>query len=292
MRSPSRPLAAAAVLALAACGSTGTSTGTSGGEEGDDGLRVTVSSYPLQYVAERVTAGRAEVDNLVPPGGDSHDVELTPQQVGALGEADLVVHVPGLQPAVDEALGVQPPVSLVDAAPLADLEGDPHFWLDPTRMAELATRVADAASELDPDRAGEYAAEAEELGRELAELDREYATALAPCAGATLVTAHEAFGYLAERYHLQQLGISGIDPHVEPSPARLRQVVDTVRGRDVRTVFFEATTSPAVAETLAQDLGVRTSVLHPVERVAEDQDYPGLMRENLTALTEGLNCRA
>ncbi|WP_432523707.1 metal ABC transporter substrate-binding protein [Kineococcus sp. SYSU DK006] len=278
--------AATVVLVSAACAG----TGSAGGETGDEQLQVTVSSYPLQYVAERVTAGRAEVDNLVPPGADSHNLDLSAQQVGRLGEADLVVHVSGLQPAVDDALEAQPPDRLVDAAPLADLDGDPHFWLDPSRMAELTRQVADAASDLDPDGAQQYTANAEELGQELTALDQEYAAALAPCAGATLVTAHEAFGYLAQRYDLQQVGISGIDPHVEPSPARLREVVDTVSGRGVRTLFFEAATSPAVAETLAQDMGVQTSVLHPVERVTEDQDYPGLMRENLSALTQGLAC--
>ncbi|NAZ87639.1 metal ABC transporter substrate-binding protein [Kineococcus indalonis] len=294
MHAPSRLLTAAtALLATAACASTGAAgDGGAGGAGG--GLRVTASSYPLHYVAERVTAGRGAVDNLVPPGADSHDLELSAQQVGELGEADLVVHLSGLQPAVDEALEVQAPAHLVDAAPLADLHGDPHFWLDPTRVARLAEQVAEAASEVDAAGAQQYAANAEQLGQELAELDREYATALAPCAGAgaTLVTAHEAFGYLAQRYGLQQLGIKGIDPHVDPSPARLREVVDTVRGRDVRTVFFEAATSPAVAETLAQDTGVQTSVLHPLERVTQEQDYPGLMRENLAALTGGLNCGA
>ena len=114
--------------------------------------------------------------------------------------------------------------------------------------------------------------------------------ALEPCRGATLVTSHEAFGYLAERYGLRQLGIAGIDPHVEPSPARVRDVVDVVRGRGVRTVFFEAATNPAVAETLAADLGTSTAVLHPVERVEPGQDHPGLMRENLQALRAGLAC--
>ena len=58
----------------------------------------------------------------------------------------------------------------------------------------------------------------------------------------------------------------------------------------MRTVFFEATTSPQVAGTLAEDLGVATAVLHPVERVAEDETYPSLMRENLSALADGLAC--
>jgi len=254
------------------------------------GPTVLTSSYPLEFVAREVAGDRAQVSNLTPPGADSHGLELSPQQVGSLGEADLVVHLSGLQPAVDAALDQQAPGHVVDAAPLADLRGDPHIWLDPRRMAELGHDVAAALTQVDPSGAAEYEAAAGRLEDSLTALDAEYAQALEPCRGATLVTSHEAFGYLAERYGLRQVGIAGIDPHVEPSPARVRDVVDVVRGRGVRTVFFEATTSPAVAETLAADLGTATAVLHPVERVAPGQDYPGLMRENLAALRAGLTC--
>jgi len=269
---------------LAACAG-----GPAAQEEGA-GPTVVTSSYPLEFAAREVAGDRARVSNLTPPGADSHGLELTAQQVGGLGEADLVVHLSGFQPAVDAALRQQAPGHVVDAAPLADRPGDPHFWLDPRRMADLGHDVAAGLTRVDPAGAAEYAAAAGRLEEAMSVLDAEYARALEPCRGATLVTSHEAFGYLAERYGLQQLGITGIDPHVEPSPARVREVVDVVRGRGVRTVFFEATTSPAVAETLAADLGTATAVLHPVERVAPGQDYPGLMRENLAALRAGLPC--
>ncbi|SFB06025.1 zinc transport system substrate-binding protein [Cellulomonas marina] len=239
---------------------------------------------------QEVAGDRVELQNLTARGADSHATELSPQGVAALGEGDLVVHLSGMQTGVDEALAAQAPEHLVDAATLADQEGDPHVWLDPTRMARLAEDVADGLVAVDAAGEGAYRAGAERLVGELEALDAEYRTGLAGCAGATLVTAHEAFGYLAGAYGLEQVGIAGIDPHVEPSPARLRAVVDVVQGRGVRTVFFEATTSPEVATTLADDLGVTTAVLHPIERVAEGQDYPGLMRENLTALRDGLAC--
>jgi zinc transport system substrate-binding protein len=284
-----RGLRAAALLAastvLAACAS-----GPAAAEDATAGPTVLTSSYPLEFVTRAVADDRAQVANLTPPGADSHGLELSPQQVGSLGEADLVVHLSGLQPTVDAALEQQAPEHVVDAAPLADLPGDPHFWLDPQRMADLGHDVAAGLTQVDPAGAAGYEAAAGRLEDRLTALDTEYAQALEPCRGATLVTSHEAFGYLAERYGLQQLGIAGIDPHVEPSPARVRDVVDVVRGRDVRTVFFEATTSPAVAETLAADLGTTTAVLHPVERVEPGQDYPGLMRENLAALRAGLAC--
>ena len=275
-------LAAAAACALSACG---------GAAPGADGpLRVVTTSYPLEFVAREVAGDRAAVSNLVPPGAASHGLEPGPQQVGELAGADVVVHLSGMQHGVDEALQQQRPQHLVDAARAADLPGDPHFWLDPLRLASVADDVADELAAVDPAGAADYAGAAQRLRAELEELDGEYAAALAGCAGATLVTAHEAFAYLADRHGLEQVGISGLDPHVEPPPSRVRDVVDVVRERGVRTIFFEATANPAVAETLAADLGVTTAVLHPVERVQRGQDYPTLMRENLRALRTGLDC--
>lgn len=278
----------AALTTLTAC------SGGQGGAQGSGELTVVTSSYPLEFVARQIAGDRADVRNLTPPGADSHNLELTPQQIGALGEADVVVHLSGMQPAVDEALQTAGADLVVDAVGVADLDGDPHFWLDPARLANFGHQVADGLAEADPDRAAEYTAAADELAQTLTTLDTEYRDALSGCRGATLVTSHEAFGYLADEYGLEQIGIAGIDPHVEPSPARMRDVVDAVEGRTghggVRTVFFEATTSPAVAQTLADDLGVTTGVLHPVERVEADQDYLGLMRENLRSLQDGLVC--
>ena len=280
-------LVVAGLLALPAC---------SGGEgDRDDdgtGLNVVTSSYPLEFVVTEVGGPHVRVQNLTAAGADSHATELTPGEVRSLAEADLVVHLSGMQAGVDDALAVQEPARLLDAAPLADREGDPHFWLDPARMAALAHQVADELAAVDAERTGEFRAAADRLGTELADLDADFDEALAGCGGATLVTAHEAFGYLADAYGLEQVGIAGIDPHVEPSPARVRDVVEVVRDRDVRTIYFEATASPGVARALAEDLGTATAVLHPIERVTQGQTYPDLMRENLTALQEGLVCPA
>lgn len=122
-------------------------------------------------------------------------------------------------------------------------------------------------------------------------MDHEYAKHLAPCAGDTLVTSHEAFGYLAQRYDLRQVGIKGIDPAVEPSPARLRDVAEVVDRSDVRTLFFEIRTGPDTTRALADDLSVETDVLDPVEtQVDENETYLDAMSDNLAALRRGLPC--
>ncbi len=291
--------ACCAVLATTAC------SGDPGADAAGGRVEVVASGYPLQYVAERVGQGHVTVEGLVPPGGDSHQVELTPRQVGRLGEVDLVVHLSGLQPSTDAALEQHGPGHVVDAADVADLGAapgrppgtggtealDPHFWLDPTRLAAVARAVAEGLAVVDPEHARDHAAAADALAADLAELDAAYREGLAGCRGRTLVTSHEAFGYLAERYGLVQVGITGLDPAVEPSPARLRDVVEVVEGRDVRTVFFEVSSGPALTQALADDLGLRTGVLDPVERApAPGEDYLSTMRANLRALQEGLDC--
>ncbi|MDR2722884.1 MAG: zinc ABC transporter substrate-binding protein [Cellulomonadaceae bacterium] len=171
---------------------------------------------------------------------------------------------------------------------------DPHFWLDPTLLAQLAQPIADAMADADPANADTFQANAASLVDQLTQLDREFADGLAPFAGAKLVTNHTAFGYLAQRYGLEQVGITGLDHDIEASPARLREIGDIVRANNVTTIFSETLVSPRLVDTLASDLGVGTAVLDTLEGLTQQgidngDDYFSLMRANLAALTAGLN---
>ncbi|GGM17228.1 metal ABC transporter substrate-binding protein [Promicromonospora citrea] len=293
-------LALAGAATLAGCGAQGADGSGGGGGGGQDGVTVLASFYPLQYVAQQVGGDLVTVDNLTPPAAEPHDLELSPAQVREIGTADVVVYLSGFQTAVDEGVEARAPEHVVDAADVAELvehdEGtDPHFWLDPSRLAAVGQAVADTLAEADPEHADEYAAGALQLGEQLDDLDQEMADGLAACQGATLVTSHTAFGYLADRYALEQVGISSLDPEAEPSPARLREIRDVVEANGVTTLFSETLVSPRVTETLADDLGVRTAVLDPLEGLSEDaasagDDYVSVMRANLAALEEGLVC--
>ncbi|MFI7580985.1 metal ABC transporter solute-binding protein, Zn/Mn family [Kocuria kalidii] len=168
---------------------------------------------------------------------------------------------------------------------------DPHFWLDPERLAAVATEVAHELAEVDPDNAAAYEANAEELSQELAALDEEFAEGLATCERDTIVVSHEAYGYLAEKYDLEQVAVAGIDPDTEPSPARLAEIGEVVEAQGVTTVFSESLVNPKVAETLAAEHGIETAVLDPVEGlVDESADYQQVMRENLETLRTALDC--
>lgn len=303
--SPAHPRARSLSAAAAALVVLSATTACSPGAQ-DDTVDVLTSFYPLQYVAEQVGGEHVNVTSLTPAAADPHSIELSPARVREIGQADLVVYLSGMQPATDEALEASPPARLLDTAEAAGLEAgpngaaaapsgsaalDPHFWQDPSRFSDVAQDVAAELSAADPEHAADYAANAEALVAELRALDEDYRESLAECAGATLVVSHEAFGYLAERYDLVQVGISGIDPEAEPSPARIRAVRSVVQDDDVRTVYFEVITSPKVAKTLAEDLGIESAKLDPIEgRSDPDADYLDMMRQNLAALEDGLVC--
>ncbi len=267
-------------------------------------LTVLASFYPLHYVAERVGGEKGSVSSITPSGADPHDLELSPAKVAELTDASVMVYASGFQAAVDEAVEQTSPEQIIDVAEAADLSpadgsssardsggADPHFWLDPQRLAAVADAVAQGFSDVDPENADVYTANAQELSEELSSLDKEFSAGLADCERRTIVVAHEAYGYLADRYGLEQTGISGIDPESEPAPARIAKIRRVIEGQDVTTIFTESLVNPKVAEVLASDLGVETALLDPLESLTDPgKNYLDVMRNNLAALRGALNC--
>ena len=111
------------------------------------------------------------------------------------------------------------------------------------------------------------------------------------------MTAHEAFGWLATRYGLEQHAIAGIAPDEEPSADRIAELADLAEQDGVTTIFTETLVSPRVAETLAREAGgLKTKTLNPLEGLTDDDvaagaDYISVMRDNLQSLRAALGCR-
>lgn len=315
-------------LTLTACSAAAPNTSSAG--EGSP-LKVMASFYPLQYVAEQVGGDLVTVESLTPAGAEPHDLELSPAAVASLESVGAVVYLAGFQPAVDDAIAQTSPTHVLDVSAQADLESghsedehaaegeseeahaeetgghaeesahsgeeeeqggkDLHFWLDPERLANAANAVADELGEVDPDNAATYKANAEALAGKLTALDKDFTEGLGSCKNRTIVVSHEAYGYLANKYELEQVGIAGLEPDTEPSPARLAEIGAVVKNEGVTTIFTESLVNPKVAETLAADLDVKTAVLDPLEGLAdESSDYEKVMRQNLEALRSALNC--
>ena len=276
------PVFMAAVILLSGCG----------GSSGSGGRRTIVAAfYPLAFVAQQLGGKKVDVKNLTPPGAEPHDIELTPRDVGELQQADVVLYLShGFQPAVEQAVAGAHGKK-IDALAGIDLrkgvgdeagKSDPHVWLDPALFSRLARRIGGELG---------YVRQGDNLARRVLALDRRYRAGLAHCARKDFVTSHAAFGYLAARYHLHQVPITGIDPESEPSPQHLRALIQLVRREHVTTVFFERLVSPRLAETVARDAGAKAAVLDPIEGITGGNDYFSVMRQNLRQLRTALGCR-
>lgn len=297
-----------AALAVTACSAPEAATSA-------DSPRVVAAFYPLQWASAQVLGDQGSLSTLTTPGMEPHDLELTAQQVASLVDADLAVYLAEFQPAVDDAITQSgTDAAVLDVGPLVDLHSldeadhgaeadgtdehdhgnfDPHFWLDPMRMVDVVDAVATKLADIDPGNADTYAANAAAAVADLKSIDQEYRDGLSTCERTEFITTHDAFGYLADSYGLTQIGIAGISPDDEPSPARIAEIHQEATQYGITTIFFETLTSDTVASAIAQDLGLTTAVLDPLEGVTDNSpgtDYPSIMRANLAALEAANGC--
>ena len=286
---------ATAALLLAAFALVGCST------KDDAGATPVVGAafYPLAEIVHAVGGDAVEVVTVVPPGEEAHEYEPTPSQIGDLQDVSVIFYLAGFQPAVDDALAE------IDAAKVDLMQSltvrhigedvDPHVWLDPQMMIAMTEQVREVLAERLPEHAADIRQQAEAYISQLETLNEEMRGGLSSCSSRLLVTTHEAFGYLADAYGLQQVGISGISPGDEPSAKALEQIADLVREQGVSTVFSEEGLPDDLARTVADETGATTATLFTIESPARDEldagaNYESFMRDNLAALRAALEC--
>jgi zinc transport system substrate-binding protein len=275
---------------------------------------VITSVYPLYELTRQVAGPAAQVVSLVPTGAELHDWEPSPRDIARIREARLFVYNgAGLDPWVSRLLAdgassrtaivrATQGIPLLTTAPFADARGpgrpipDPHVWLDPVLARTMVETIRAALAKADPDHAATYAENARRFMAELETLHESFKAGLAHCARREVVASHAAFAYLAKRYALTVVPVMGLTPESEPTPARLASIVRFARDRKVQYIFFETLVSPALAETLAREIGAQTLVFNPIEGVTREEQaagrgYVALMEENLKNLRTALDCR-
>ncbi|SCY85538.1 zinc transport system substrate-binding protein [Streptomyces sp. 136MFCol5.1] len=307
--------AVAGAVALGLTGLSACSTSDAAESKNGDKLDVVASFYPMQFLAEEIGGTHVSVTTLTKPGVEPHDLELSPRQIGGLGDADYILYLKGIQPAVDDAIAQSGVRNSVDAAKLTTLEdhgtetggdehghahegegagADPHIWLDPVKYAEVAKGVGKSLEKADPNHAADYRTNTDALLKKLDALNASYKAGLRTTTTKTFITTHSAFGYLAERYGLVQEGIAGIDPETEPSPARIKDIHSIAEKSNATTVFFETLASDKTAKTVAADTGLKTDVLDPLEGItakSKGDNYIEVMQSNLAALQKALGAK-
>lgn len=307
----------AGVLLLSAAILTACSSKSESGEDSQDGIKVMTTFYPMYNFTEQVVGDEGTVELLIPSGTDAHDFEPSAKDIAKISDSDVFVYnSTEFETWADDILANvdQEKVKVIEASQNIELmEGDahdheddedhadhdhshdvdPHVWLDPVLAQKEVEEIRDGLIEKYPDKKEAFEKNAAAYIEKLQELDTEYKEAFANAENKTFVTQHAAFGYLANQYGLTQESISGISPDQEPSPSRLAQLKEFIDEHHVSIIYFEATASSKVAETLAKETGVELSVLQTLESLTEDEqkagkDYISVMQENLEALKKSI----
>lgn len=273
--------------------------------------------FPLYDFTTKIGGDKIQVVNMVPSGVEPHDWEPSPRLIASLHEAEMLVYngfgmehwlekIRGSLPAgvivVNASEGIEPLKGAKDHGhkdekhdvPAAkeskhDEMPDPHVWLDPFLALHQAKNIATALSSLDPANATYYFSNLAAFQEQVEALDQAFREGLSGLERREIIVTHLAFAYLAKRYDLKQVSISGLSPHIEPSPAQMKEIVTFGRKYDVRYVFDEPLASSRLAIVLAEEMGAQILVLNPLEGLTEQEvsageDYFSIMRRNLEQL--------
>ncbi|CEP66359.1 Adhesion lipoprotein [Moorella glycerini] len=259
-------------------------------------IKIYTTFYPLYDFTKKIAGDRAIVENLQPVGVEPHGYEPSPQQVASIYTGKLFIFLgEPMDPwakKIEGQLKAKGVMSLEAGKGLIE-NNDPHIWLDPVLARELSRRIYEALVTLDADNKGYYEKNLQELEQKFTMLDKQYREVLAGVTRKDFVTSHAAFGYLAKRYGLKQIPISGLSPQEEPSAQQMAELITLCRSKGVKYIFFETLASPKLAETLARETGAGTLVLNPIggltpEEIKAGEDYFSIMAQNLASLKQAL----
>lgn len=307
-------------------------TGGLSEEPGSEKLEVAASIYPWAFFAEQIGGDLVEVDTLVPVGLEPHDYDPSPDDLRSLYDADLFIYngaalepwasditfelrdgdvqlfaasdhvqllplVEGVEDEHEEEEQSFVPVASAHETGESHTEYDPHIWLDPVNVSIVVQSMANTFSSLDSENADVYQANAKVLMSELDEMNEGFLSDLQTCTEREFVTSHAAFAYLANRYGLTMIPISGISPQDEPTIKELEAISKTVEERGITTIYTETLINASLAETIGNETGAQILVLNPLEGltsedVAAGENYFTIFKKNLENLKAGLFCEA
>ena len=286
----------------------------------DDTLNIVTSFYPLYISTINITKDipNVTVTNMTKSQtGCLHDYQLTPQDLKTLENADiLVINGAGMESFLDGVISQYPDLEIVDATKgLSLLEDDTHshddhdhdhdtedddhdheynahVWVSVTGNIEEVKNISSQLEDLNPENKESYEANTNTYVAKLEDLKNEMHTELDNLPNRDIITFHEAFPYFAEEFNLNIAGVIEIEPDSEPSAKEIEDVINTIKTKNIKSLFTEPKYSSKVAETIATETGATVYELDPI--VTGDSnpdaynDYINKMKKNLDVLKEAL----
>lgn len=313
----------AALLVFTACSTEGNNAeDVSDTDPDSEKTQVMTSIYPVYEITKEIAGDRADVSLMVGENEDAHHYEPSAQAVASVNEADVFIYSSDqMEFWAESLLNVveNEDLQVIELAEGLDLDIgeadehdhdheqeeadghdhdhgglDPHFWLDPVAVKEQLPFIVEALSQKDPENESYYVENQNDFADELDRLDEAYQEAFADAENREFVVQHQAFGHLANRYHLDQVAVGGLTTEVEPDPQQLSRIINFINEEEVPVVYYQSGENSAIAETIAQETGTEIGVLYDLENKPSDDDlaedsYTEMMQQNLEELQKSIH---
>lgn len=254
-----------------------------------------VSIAPLKYVVKQIADSGTRIEVLVPETTSPESYEPTVQQIKALSTAQAYIST-GLidfeQALEGKIREIAPNTVYLNLSEGVDvLEGtcshghaghdhgiDPHIWLSPRLVKDMAIRTATLFGQFYPDSATVYEKRAAVFSQRIDSLDTYIRQALDGSKRKEFAIGHTSLTYFADDYGLEQIAIEADGK--EPSVKAMKQLVDSLQKSGLKAVLYQRQTSDAAARTIAREL--------PGGRAVEFDPLAPDWMENMSRLTDSL----
>lgn len=298
------------LIFLAACSDEEGST-----EESAENIEIYTTVFPLKSFAEQIGGDSVDAHTIYPKGVDVHTYEPTQKDMIDFAEGDLFIYTSdefdpvagSIKNAVGEHSEFLAAADNIEDENLMEHEHehehddhaehdhgstDPHVWLDPILAKSMAEQIKDKLIELNPDAASIYEENYETLTADLSDLDEEFAHVTEDTIRDSVYISHESIGYLADRYHFEQVAINGLN-NDEPSQQDLTRIVDSIEEQNIKYILYEQNVTSSITDTIQNSTDTEPLEFHNLAVLTEEDDedstYQSIMRENISILDKALN---
>lgn len=277
----------------------------------DDRPVVVATFSILADLTQRVAGDHAQVLTLVGPNGDAHVYQPGPRESAELATAGiLVANGLGFEPWLDrlvESSGFEGKLVIASegVTPLAGAEAhegeeadaehdhgatDPHAFQDLSNARIYVANIAKGLTDVAPAHAADFKRNADQLSAEIAALDAQLKADFAaiPQERRRILTSHDAFRYFGRAYGIEFVSVQGVSTEAEASTKDLVKIVRQARAGHLSAIFLENMTDPRLAETVAQEAGIRMGGELYADALSDPggpaPDYLSLVRYNARQL--------
>jgi zinc transport system substrate-binding protein len=283
--------------------------------ESDYKSTIYTTIYPLQFIVDELAGDFIHAETVYPPGVDEHTYEPTAQELTQIADGDAFIYIgAGLEAMAETAASAleNQDVKLIEIGDHEELfltgdshhheeneqhnhgDIDPHLWLDPLKMIDMAHIISNELIDLYPDKEKQVTENIAELEEKLLSLDNDFNELIADIENKTLLVTHAAFGYWEEQYGIEQIAIHGVSTENEPSQKELISIIETAGEHDLDHIVFEQNVTTRVAEIIQDEMDAEAVVIHNLavlteDDLAEDCDYISIMQDNLDVLGKAMN---